>query len=107
MTGLAQRASPAHLATLAQVGPPALYPAGATIFRQAEQADGVYYIKQGVVKIEVASRQGKRAVIALLGPDTFFGEGSLAGQVSRTATAVALLDSRLVHVRKPALRHLL
>jgi CRP-like cAMP-binding protein len=107
MTRLAQRAPSAHLATLAQVGTTALYPANATVFQQAEEADGLYYLEEGLVKIDVASRQGKRAVIALLGPDTFFGEGCLAGQVSRTATAVALLESKLVHIRKPAMLHLL
>jgi CRP/FNR family cyclic AMP-dependent transcriptional regulator len=92
---------------LAQVGTPAFYPAGATIFQQTERADGVYYVKEGLVKIDVSSRQGKRAVIALHGPDSFFGEACLAGQVSHTANAVALLETRLVHVRKPSMLHLL
>ena len=86
-TRSAQRASSTHLVGLAKVGTTAVYSPNAIIFRQAQEADGIYYIEEGLVKIDVASRQGKRAVVALLARDTFFGEDCLVGQSARSATA--------------------
>ena len=65
---------------------PTAYPKGQTIFTQGEPADAVFYIAKGRVKITVISPQGKEAVVAILGPDDFFGEGCLAGQPRRMAT---------------------
>jgi CRP/FNR family cyclic AMP-dependent transcriptional regulator len=63
--------------------------AGDVIFAQGDDADAVIYIKKGTVKVTVVSEQGKEAVVAILGPDEFFGEGCLIGQQKRLATATA------------------
>ena len=57
------------------------------IFAQGDEADAVFYIKKGKVKITVVSTQGKEAVVAILGSDEFVGEGCLIGQPKRLATA--------------------
>ena len=51
-----------------------------TVFSQGHPADAVFYIQKGKVKITVVSEQGKEAVVAVLGPDEFCGEGCLTGQ---------------------------
>ena len=60
------------------------------VFTQGDPADSVFYIQKGKVKVTVISDQGKEAVVALLGPDEFCGEGCLAGQPRRMATATAM-----------------
>jgi CRP/FNR family cyclic AMP-dependent transcriptional regulator len=60
---------------------------GEVVFSQAGLADAVFYIQCGKVNLTVVSEQGKEAVVAIPGPGEFFGEGCLAGQVQRTATA--------------------
>ena len=72
----------------------------ALIFRQSGPADAVFYIRTGRVKLVVASKQGKEAVVALLGPGEFFGEGCLIGQPLRLATARAMVDSEIMRVGK-------
>jgi len=62
----------------------------ARIFVQGEPATTVLYIQQGTVKLSVVSNTGKEAVIAVLGPGDFFGEGCLAGQALRMGTATAM-----------------
>jgi CRP/FNR family transcriptional regulator, cyclic AMP receptor protein len=57
------------------------------IFSEGDAADAVFYIQKGQVKITVVSEQGKEAVVAVLGPDEFCGEGCLTGQPRRLATA--------------------
>ena len=57
------------------------------VFSQGEPADAVFYIQKGKVKLTVVSEQGKEAVVAILGTVQFFGEGCLAGQPRRMATA--------------------
>ena len=64
------------------------------IFAQGDDADTVFYIRKGKVKVAIVSKQGKEAVIALLGPDEFVGEGCLIGQPKRLATASAMTDAR-------------
>ena len=59
------------------------YSENATIFTQGDAADALFYIRRGKVKLTVLSRQGKEAVVAILGVGDFFGEGSLAGQSLR------------------------
>jgi CRP/FNR family transcriptional regulator, cyclic AMP receptor protein len=73
------------------------------VFIQDDPADAVFYIKQGKVKLTVVSEQGKEAVVALLGPADFCGEGCLAGQAVRMATAVAMTDSTIVRIEKAAM----
>jgi CRP/FNR family transcriptional regulator, cyclic AMP receptor protein len=73
------------------------------IFAQGEIADAVFYIQEGKVKIVVISDQGKEAVVAILEPDQFFGEGCLNGQSIRIATATAMEDCLLTSITKTAM----
>jgi CRP-like cAMP-binding protein len=73
------------------------------IFSQGDAADAVFYIQDGQVKLTVVSEHGKEAVIALLHAQAFFGEGCLAGQPRRMATATALTDGALMRIAKPAM----
>jgi CRP/FNR family transcriptional regulator, cyclic AMP receptor protein len=76
------------------------YQKDAVVFAQGDPADAIFYIETGRVKLKVNSQQGKEAVVALLGPDCFFGEGCLTVQDFRMATAVAMEDCRIVRVGK-------
>jgi CRP/FNR family cyclic AMP-dependent transcriptional regulator len=76
------------------------YPKDAVVYQQASAADAVFYIQKGRIKITVASQHGKEAVIAILGPDEFFGEGCLVGQPLRLGTATAMIESKLMRVSK-------
>src|SRR5271155_5844285 len=71
-----------------------------TIFSQGDPADSVFYIRKGKVKIAVVSERGKEAVVALQGPDEFFGEGCLTGQLLRLATAIAVTECEIMRVEK-------
>jgi CRP/FNR family cyclic AMP-dependent transcriptional regulator len=73
------------------------------IFTQGEAADAVFYIQDGQVKLTVVSAHGKEAVIAILAAQAFFGEGCLAGQPRRMATATALTDCTLMRIEKHAM----
>jgi len=77
------------------------------IFSQGDPADAVFYVQKGRVKLTVVSKQGKEAVVALLGPEEFFGEGCLAGQPLRMSTATATEDTTLLRLRKKAMVRLL
>jgi CRP/FNR family cyclic AMP-dependent transcriptional regulator len=70
------------------------------IFSQGQPADAVFYIGKGKVKLVVASKAGKQAVIAILGAGEFFGEGCLNGQSLRLATARAVTESEVMRVQK-------
>jgi CRP-like cAMP-binding protein len=70
------------------------------IYAQGDAADTVMYIRKGKVKITVVSKQGKEAVVAILGPDEFLGEGCLIGQPKRLATATALTECVTTRVEK-------
>jgi CRP/FNR family transcriptional regulator, cyclic AMP receptor protein len=77
------------------------------IFAQGDAADAVFYIQEGRVKLTVVSRQGKEAVIAILGPGDFFGEGCLAGQTIRMASAAAMSECSIMRLEKmPLIRAL-
>src|SRR5688500_1437956 len=78
----------------------AKYPRSAVIFSQGDAATDVCYLQQGSVKLSVLSRTGKEAVVAILGPGDFFGEGCLAGQPRRMATAHVLTPSTALVVEK-------
>src|SRR3990172_11769299 len=78
-----------------------------TVFAQGDPADAVFYILKGKVKLTVLSRQGKEAVIALLETGNFFGEGCLAGQRLRMATATATTDSSVVRLEKKTMIRLM
>jgi CRP-like cAMP-binding protein len=73
------------------------------IFSQGDRADSVYYIHDGKIKVTVISEQGKEAVVAILGPDEFCGEGCLAGQPRRMATATAMSDCEIMRLEKRAI----
>ena len=73
------------------------------IFCQGSPADAVFYIQRGKVKITVVSEQGKEAVVAVLGPDEFCGEGSLSGQPLRLATATAMTECEIMRLEKAAM----
>jgi CRP/FNR family cyclic AMP-dependent transcriptional regulator len=77
------------------------------IFAQGDPADAVFYVQKGRVKLTVVSKQGKEAVVALLGADEFFGEGCLAGQLLRMSTATAIEDTAALRVRKKVMVRLL
>jgi CRP-like cAMP-binding protein len=73
------------------------------VFAQGDPADAVFYIQKGKVKVTVISEQGKEAVVAILAADEFFGEGCLAGQAQRIATAAAMTESVIVRLEKAAI----
>ena len=88
------------LATVSRGRTVTSYARGAVVFRQSSPADAVFYIQKGKVKIAVASKQGKEAVIAVLGPGDFFGEGCLIGQPLRLGTAKAMSACEIMRVGK-------
>jgi CRP/FNR family cyclic AMP-dependent transcriptional regulator len=69
-------------------------------YAQGDPATTVFYIQRGSVKLSVVNPLGKEAVVAILGPGDFFGEGSLAGQTVRTATATATTLATLLVIEK-------
>jgi CRP/FNR family cyclic AMP-dependent transcriptional regulator len=83
------------------------YRNNATIFVQGDPADAIFYIQKGKVKLTVVSKRGKEAVIALLGEGDFFGEGCLAGQPLRMATAVTLSNCSIMKLEKAGVVRLL
>jgi CRP-like cAMP-binding protein len=76
------------------------YKKGHALFVQGGPADAVFYIRNGKIKITVVSEQGKEAVVAILGPDEFCGEGCLTGQVRRPATAAAMTECEIMRLEK-------
>lgn len=83
------------------------YRLGQAIFKQGDPADAVYYIEYGKVKITVVSGTGKGAVIAMMEPGSFFGEGCLAGQRLRMATATAMEQVAVIRVEMKTMIRLL
>lgn len=83
------------------------YRKGQRVFSQGEAADAVFYIQQGKTKITVLSEHGKEAVVAILGAGEFFGEGCLAGQPRRMATASAVSASVIMRLEKTAMIRLI
>ena len=77
------------------------------IFSQGDPADAVFFLRRGKVKLAVTSKQGKEAIVAILDAGEFFGEGCLAGQPLRMATATAMTDCTLVRIEKPAMSRIL
>jgi CRP-like cAMP-binding protein len=76
------------------------YPPSATIFAQGDAASSVMYVEQGAVRLSVLSHTGKEAVVAVLDAAHFFGEGCLAGQTQRMATATAMTACTIIVVDK-------
>ena len=77
------------------------------IFAQGDAADSVIYIKKGKLKVTVISKQGKEAVVAMLGADEFLGEGCLIGQPKRLATATAMTECVTMRVTKGEIQQVL
>jgi CRP-like cAMP-binding protein len=83
------------------------YGEGRTIFVQGDDADAVWYLQHGKVKLAVTSQQGKEAIVTVLGDNEFFGEGCLAGQPLRISTAIAVSDCTLFRIEKALMVRLL
>ena len=83
------------------------YAANDTIFMQGQPADAVYFLLRGKVRLAVATQEGKEAIVATLAAGEFFGEGCLAGQPVRMATATSLSESSLTRVEKPMMVRML
>jgi CRP/FNR family cyclic AMP-dependent transcriptional regulator len=73
---------------------------GAVVFAQGAPANNVFYVQSGGVKLSVLSVSGKEAVVAMLGPGDFFGEGCLAGQPVRMGSATAMAASSVLRIPK-------
>src|SRR5579862_1647802 len=74
-----------------------------TVFSQGDTADAVFYIQNGGVKLTVISKQGKEAVVGILGPGHFFGEGCLNGHPLRITTASAVDECLITRIDKTAM----
>jgi CRP-like cAMP-binding protein len=85
----------------------ATYPKGKVVFSQGQPSDAVMYVQKGGIKISVLSRTGKEAVVAMLGPGDFFGEGALTGQSIRIGTATATTATTVLIIEKGAMLRLL
>ena len=83
------------------------YGRGEAIFTQGDTCDHVMYIQSGGVKLSVLSKTGREAVVAMLGPGDFFGEGCLAGQPLRMGSATAVTPSAVLRLRKGQMVRLL
>jgi len=83
------------------------YRRGAVVFSQGDRGNDVRYVQKGTVKLSVLSHAGKEAVIAMLTPGDFFGEGVLAGQSVRIATATAVTASSVLIIEKDAMIRLI
>ena len=83
------------------------HPRGDVLFSQGDDADSVLYIRKGRVKMTIVSRQGKEAVVALMGADEFLGEGCLIGQAKRLVTATTMTDCTIMRVEKAEIQHVL
>jgi CRP/FNR family cyclic AMP-dependent transcriptional regulator len=70
------------------------------IFSQGDDADAVFYVQKGKVRLSVVSQIGKEATIAIVSQGNFFGEGSLAGQLLRMGSAAAMTDCEILRVEK-------
>jgi CRP/FNR family cyclic AMP-dependent transcriptional regulator len=83
------------------------YSADCCIFDQGQPADSIFYLRQGKVKLSVISRQDKEAIVATLSGGEFLGEGCLAGQPLRMATATTATDCQLYRVEKALMLRML
>lgn len=83
------------------------YPRAAVIFTQGDPCDSVVYIQEGTVKLSVLSKSGREAVVALLGPGDFFGDGCIAGERLRMASATALTHGCMLIIKKQEMLNVL
>jgi CRP-like cAMP-binding protein len=103
-TGTVKKSSPfdpaAFLAKAGKGKTIAAYRKGQVVFAQADAADAIFYVQKGKLKLTVVSNIGKEAVVALLGAGDFFGEGCLAGQQLRMATATTMSECAIMRLEK-------
>jgi CRP/FNR family cyclic AMP-dependent transcriptional regulator len=83
------------------------YPERGLIFSQGNPAAQVFYLQHGTVKLSVISKTGREAVIGMLRPGAFFGEGCLAGQEKRMGTATATVPTTVLVIEKAEMVRLL
>jgi CRP/FNR family cyclic AMP-dependent transcriptional regulator len=83
------------------------YRRGEVVFSQGDFGNDVRYVQKGAITLSVLSRTGKEAVVAMLAPGDFFGEGVLAGQSVRIGTATAAVTSSVLVIEKDAMVRLL
>jgi len=83
------------------------YGRGESVFAQGDACEDVLYVKTGSVKLSVLSKSGREAVVAMLGPGDFFGEGCLAGQPVRMGSATAVTPSAILLIAKQKMVRLL
>lgn len=76
---------------------------GETLFSQGAEAHDIYFIRTGRVRVTVTSPQNKEAILAMLGPHDFLGEGALVGDSLRTTTATSLEPSTAIRIEKSAM----
>jgi CRP/FNR family transcriptional regulator, cyclic AMP receptor protein len=83
------------------------YGDGRNIFMQGQPADAVFFLLRGKVRLSVTSHEGKEAIVATVSAGEFFGEGCLASQSSRMATAISVGDCTLTRIEKPMMARML
>ena len=83
------------------------YRTSETIYSQGESIEDVLYIQKGGIKLSVVNKVGKEAVVAMLGPGDFFGEGGMAGQLVRVGTATAITPTTILVIEKKEMVRLL
>jgi CRP/FNR family transcriptional regulator, cyclic AMP receptor protein len=91
------------LATIGEGRKIVVAPKKQVIFAQGDEADAVFYIQKGKVRLSVVSKIGKEATIAIVSEGNFFGEGALGGQLLRMGSAAAMTDCELLRVEKKAM----
>lgn len=97
----------AYLESMVEARQTERYRRGAVVFSQGDPGNDVRYLQKGAVKLSILSRVGKEAVVAMLAPGDFFGEGVLAGQSIRIASATAVSPSSVLTIKKDAMVRLL
>src|SRR5271156_1603822 len=76
------------------------YRSEGVVFSQGDVADSIFYVLRGKIKIVVTSKQGREAVVAVVGEGDFFGEGCLIAQPLRLATAASMTDATVMRIEK-------
>ena len=80
---------------------------GRAIFSQDDPCNDIFYIQSGNVKMTIVNPQGKEAVLALLGPGDFLGEGCITGNVARMATVTAMASVTVTSIEKKEMMRVL
>ena len=78
------------------------YRKGQIVFSQGDPADSVFCVQSGEVKVSVASKDGKKVIVAIHGANAFFGEGCLSGQTRRMGTVTTMTDATIIRLEKAA-----